>query len=111
MASVARVHGPTLNNVFDRRELYTRLKRGRQQSLDAQFQDAPSFNYVLFDKIWDVRPLNLNITDFAKAIKISPKDWHWKGAPVKYLTNGSDHLDYLHAKLLVKFLDQYCEVH
>ena len=95
-----------VNNIFDRTALYIRLKPCREQSLDDEFVDAPSFNYVLFDKVWDVRPLNLNITDFAKTIEITPKDWHWKGS--NYLENGSDDK---HAKLLVKFLDNYCEVH
>ena len=103
MASVGRVRGPAKDDVVDRKVFYDRLRPCRKQALDTEFGDAPSFNYVLFDQVWDARAMHMNVYDLARLIEVPLPGPNWQG--IKYLSMGSSDK---HSNLLMGCLEEHC---
>ena len=77
--AVGRLLGSEFNNVEDRSILYAKLLPERREALDREFGAAPSFNYVLFDKVLDLRMRDVRVDQLAVHIGIFVKTWRWQG--------------------------------
>ena len=79
------------------------MKPERKELLDAELGNASTFNYVVFDRVWDVRDAYIDIDDLVEEIKVPIPGPNWQGP--KYLSDGSSEE---HPKLLMRFLDEHC---
>lgn len=73
VVAVGRVRGPAESKVQDRAVLYSMLLPHRREALDAYLGAAPSFNYVMFDKVYDTRNCNIHIQDVMQTAQLPAK--------------------------------------
>jgi len=103
--AVGRIGGPPENDVRNKSVLYDALMPVRKRALDQYLKDAPTFNYVLFDQVYDLRPLRIKVADLAVRIKMPVKAWHFQGL-VHLSVNDREA-----PEALARFLDANCRAH
>lgn len=105
VAAVGVVAGPAHNGVADRQVLYSKLLSKRRQALDDELGDAPTFNYVTFEKVYNVQPLGIDVNELVRIIGAPQKKRAWLG--FNLLSQNCCEPP----TLLARFLDERCKCH
>ena len=77
--AVGRLAGRAVSDVSDRAVLYSKLLPERKEALDEEFGMAPSFNYVQFDRVYDMRACSVSVGELAARIGIPVNKYIWQG--------------------------------